>query len=207
MSKSTRAIKEHRKRLDATAAWARAIKRARHIVAPVLAMANALDSGNSPGILRVAAYIRDQDGGGDDPGTPRDALSGAAMAHKLLTSWKPRTVARLIKGIEVGAEYYVTKDGDVDLGVNFSAGRIQQLVALRLGYARAELRGIDPWDRRVKRCDSPNCQKWFFDSGRKGTQLHCCAGCGNAHQQLKRSANYKQRRRNGDYAVTPCSRC
>jgi hypothetical protein len=148
------------------------------------------ESVNSRGISNAAAYIRREDGGGEDPGTPRDAWTGAVTARSLLRRWKPRTVARLLKGIGVGAEYYVTKDGDVDLGVTFSAGTIRQLVALRLGYARAALRGIDRWDRRVKDCVNPTCKKWFFDPGRKGTQNHCCLGCSNAHQQLKRSANY-----------------
>jgi hypothetical protein len=202
-----RRLKEQRKRSAVTAGWARAIKRARHGVAPVLAMVNALDGDDGRGVLRAAAYIRDEDGGGDDAGTPRDVWSGAVIARELLIRWRPRTVGRLLKGIEVGAEYYVTKEGDVDLGVNYSAGTVRQLVALRLGYARSALRDIDSWDRRVKRCVSPNCKKWFFDAGRKGTQLHCCAGCANAHQQLRRSANYARRRRTNRYTVTPCGRC
>src|SRR5450631_3426659 len=136
-----RRVKDKRKRLTAAAAWERAVKRARHGVAPVLSMANAFEGGNVRGILSAAAYIRREDGGGEDPGTPHDARAGAVTACSLLERWEPQMVKGLLEGIEVGAEYYVTEAGDVDLGVNFSAGRISQLVALRLGCAREALRG------------------------------------------------------------------
>ena len=162
----------------------------------------ALANGIAP--VRAAAWLRRSLGGGDDPGTKRDVLGGVNEARHLLERWSRQRVQQLIRGVEVSAEYYVTKDGAIELGAHYSDGSIRQLVALSMGEVRAALG--QAYDRHVKQCDSPRCRKWFFDDG-AGIQKHCCAKCGNAHQQLKLSPEYKRRRAKGDYTSEPCCRC
>ena len=180
-----------------------AVRRAGNLVRPVLDLANGIDTKR---MVRAAAFLRRTWEGDAEPGTGREAVAAMRVARGLLESWRPRLAARLVKGIEVSAEYYLTKSGDVDIGTHYSAGTLSQFVALSLGYARGTLRAVDAWERRVKRCANPSCRKWFFDGGR-GTQAHCCAGCANAHQQLKRSATYDDRRKRGEYDARPCRRC
>lgn len=208
-SAEPRAVKSRNRRELEEIAWRRVIKNAGLALAPVLALEMAVENRNARRAMHAAAYIRRDHGDTESAGSTKDWMKGGQTATRLLENWSREAVARLIKGISVGAEYYVTKQGGVELGSNCDAGTIEELIALRLGSAYAALEGFKKgeWTRRVKRCDNPTCQKWFFDRDRKGIQIHCCRGCTNAHGQLRRSKDYKRRRANREYEVSGCRRC
>ena len=172
-------------------------------------MANALrtmrtDPRTSIARLKAAcAHLRARYGDADDHGSVPDMYKGARLANQLLRRWDAKAVGKLVKGLDVSAEWYVTKDGGVDLGAHFSAGSLRQLAALSIGEARQQLHEEGQWESYVKQCKHPRCQKWFFDKSRKAIQKFCCTYCGNDYGQKKKRNLLSHVVK----ASTPCTRC
>jgi hypothetical protein len=140
---------------------------------------------------------------------------GAEAAAGLLHEWQPARVTELIDDAALDAKYYVRKDGSVDIAAYVDAA-LPQLAALSLGLAMNRDGSLK---QHVGQCRNPSCKKWFIATKRRvadkqpgqgegqGLRTHCSPKCANAHQQLKRAADYDLRCRTNDYPLRPCVRC
>jgi len=149
------------KRDDDARRRAKAFNGAKKLLPPILELINQFEIANPRRVrgdasdydpVRVnfkrmwlaAAFINRDYGGEYDGGSAKEIVQAAVRAKRLLMNWSPRTVGKLIKDIDIGAELYVTREGGVDVGSNYSAGTLEQLVALSLGYARQSLKEAGP---------------------------------------------------------------
>lgn len=216
--------RERKRKQEGNARRRAAIQRAELQLQPVLDLVNAhvrkdVKTVDRVGWQLVYSWV--------DPDTPRDVYTfdaeeklsrrdprgGAVTALSFLKRWDRELAEKLIKHVQLQGpgRYVVCEDGAIELRSARDWGSIAELAALRIGRARYELRGIDgegfdSFARRVKVCDNPTCEKWFFDSVR-GTRKCCCGACNNRHQQLKLSPDYPARRKARDYSLKQCGSC